>query len=203
MKPTLLLILILFTSVLFAQQKEFRIQGRVVDKKGNPIPDAYIINSRNYSKNTSRENGVFDVQVLPADSLIVSHVSFFRKTVTVFQLMKNPVIQLSLDTINILQIDVLSDEMTDAERAAKNVNSINFDMKPKPGGDNYTETERMDNLVSTENRVLRSEASAVTYQFSPSEVIGNLIGKIQKRKKSNEYYSTKKKKKENKKQEPK
>jgi hypothetical protein len=56
----------------------------------------------------------------------------------------------------------------------------------------------MNDLQSTENRVLRNKASAVTYQFSPSAVIGSLIDKIEKRKKSNEYYSTKKKKREGK-----
>jgi len=180
----------------FAQQEELLIQGQVVDKNGHAIPDAYIINTRNFDKNTSRYNGVFDAHVLPTDSLIISHVSFFRKMVTAFQLMKNPVIQLDLDTINIMQVDVLSDKMTDAERAKENISSINFDIKPKPGGDIYTESERMNDLISTENRVMRSEASAVTYQFSPSAVVGSIIDKIEKRKKSNEYNSTKKKDKE-------
>lgn len=197
MKPILLLLLILFCSYSFAQQQELHIQGRIVDKNGHAIPDAYIINSRNYDKNTSRYNGVFDAHVLPTDSLIISHVSFFRKIVTAFELMKNPVIQLDLDTINIMQIDVLSDKMTDAERAKENISSINFDIKPKPGGDIYTESERMNDLISTENRVMRSEASAVTYQFSPSAVIGNIVDKIERRKRSNEYSSTRKLKKEN------
>lgn len=196
MRQTLLFILLFICTVSLAQQTEFLLQGKVVDKNGNPVPDTYIINSRNFDKNTSRGNGVFDMEVLPSDSLIISHVSFFRKMVTVFQLMKNPVIQLDLDTINILQVDVLSDQMTDAERAEENINNINFDIKPKPGGDAYTESERMNDLLNSENRVMRSEASAVTYQFSPSAVIGNIIDKIEKRKKSNEYYSTKKKKQE-------
>lgn len=182
----------------FAQQEALLVQGQVVDKNGHAIPDAYIINTRNYDKITSRYNGVFDARVLPTDSLIISHVSFFRKLITAFELMKNPVIRLDLDTINIMQVDVLSDKMTDAQRAKENISSINFDIKPKPGGDIYTESERMNDLISTENRVMRSEASAVTYQFSPSAVIGNIVDKIEKRKRSNEYSSTRKLKNENK-----
>ena len=190
MKPLLLLILIL-TGFCARCQNEFNIQGRIMDKHNHPINDAYIINTRNLDKNTSRENGVFDARVLPGDSLIISHVSFFRKMVSVYQIMKNPVIQLDIDTINIVQIDVLSDEMTDAERAAENIKSIDFDFRPKPD-DSFTESERMENLLNTENRVQRSEASALTYQFSPSEVIGKIINNMKKRKKSNEYSSTKK-----------
>lgn len=181
----------------FAQQEELHIQGRIVDKHGHAVPDAYIINTRNYDKNTSRYNGVFDADILSTDTLIISHVSFFRKTVTAYQLMKNPEIKLDMDTINIMQVDVLSNQMTDAERAEKNINSINFDPRPQPDRDAYTESERMNDLLSTENRVMRSEASALTYQFSPSAVIGNIINKIEKRKRSNEYSSTRKLKKEN------
>ncbi|MEZ5103912.1 MAG: hypothetical protein R2757_05420 [Draconibacterium sp.] len=198
MKPTLVLFLILFVLNSYSQQQEeLVIQGRIIDKNGTPIPDAYIINLRNMNKNTSRNNGVFDAYVLPGDSLIITHVSFFRKLVTVYSLMKNPVIQLSLDTVNILQIDIISEQITDKERAKQNIENMGFSIKPKAGGDIYTESERMNDLMSTENRVLRTEASAVTYQFSPSKVIGSLIDKIEKRKKSNEYYSTKKKKHEN------
>ena len=195
MKPLILIILTLTFFNCFSQQKEFAIQGRVLDINSNPVPDAYIINPRNMDKNTSRPNGVFDAIVLPGDSLIITHVSFFRKTVTVYQLMKNPVVQIDLDTINILQVDVLSDDMTDVERAANNVNEIEFDFRPQDN-DTYTESERMEDLLNTENRVQRTAASALTYEFSPSEIIGDVINKIKKRKKGNEYSSTKKKKQE-------
>ena len=195
MKPLLYIILTLTFFTGYSQQQEFTIQGRVLDSNNNPVPDAYIINARNMDKNTSRANGVFDALVLPQDSLIITHVSFFRKTVTVYQLLQNPVIQLDLDTINILQVDVLSDDITDLERAAKNMNDIVFDFRPKDN-DTYTESERMEDLLNTENRVQRSAASSLTYEFSPSELIGDLVNKIKKRKKASTYSSTKKKKQE-------
>jgi len=194
MKPTLIFAFLLFFLNSYSQQEEFLIQGKIIDKNGTAISDAYIINLRNLDKNTSRGNGVFDTYVLPNDSLVITHVSFLRKTVTAYSLMKNPVVQLNPDTVNIQQINVLSDQMTDMERAKKNIENMGFSMKPKPGGDSYTESERMNDLMSTENRIQRSEASAVIYQFSPSAIIGGLVDKIEKRKKSNEYYSTRKKK---------
>jgi hypothetical protein len=135
MKPILFLFPVLLFFNSFSQQEELQIQGRIVDKSGNPVPDAYVINLRNMDKNTTRDNGVFDAHVLPTDSLIITHVSFFRKIITVYSLMKNPVVQLSPDTINIPQIDVLSNQMTDAERAKQNIENIDFDFRPKPGGD--------------------------------------------------------------------
>ena len=192
MKKVFIIIFILNALQSYSQKEEFSFQARIVDKKNNPVPDAYIINPRNMNKTTSGNNGVFDVVVLPGDTLIISHVSYFRKTISVFQLMKNPIIHLDLDTVNILQVDVLSNDITDVKRAANNTQGFDYDFRPQPE-DNYTKSERMENLLNTENKVQRTAASAITYEFSPSEVIGKILDKIEKRKKSNEFYSVKKK----------
>lgn len=180
-----------FTS--FAQTERFQIEGRVVGINRMPVADAYVFNSRDLDKNITNANGVFSIWVLPSDTLIISHVSYFRKTVTVFSLLTNPTIQLNVDTINIKGIDVSPNQKTDYEKAMENIESIKFDFRPKPL-DSYTESERMKEVLSANNRVQRVEASSVSLlRFSPSEQIGKLIDKIKRKKKKRKENSTKKK----------
>lgn len=192
MKLPLFFILVLTVVGSFAQNGEFVLQGQLVDANKQPISDAYIINFRNSDKNTSRTNGVFDVRVLPTDSLIFSHVSFFRKVVSVFELLRNPQVEMVRDTVNIMQIDVSPEQMTDAERALENIKSLDFDFRPQPG-DNYTQSERMTDLLNTENRVQRAASNSLDLlRFSPSEEIGKLIDKVKRRKKARQFDSTRK-----------
>ncbi len=190
-KPLLVALLILFACDAFPQQKEIHVQGLVVSPDKIPVSDAYVINFRSQNKDVTRGNGVFDVWVLPSDTLIITHVTFLRKKVTVFELMKNPVIQLEPDTISLNQVDVLSKGKTDIERAIENVQQINFDPRPKVT-DVYNESERMTQLLNTENRVERARANSLNYEFSPSEVIGKIVDRIKLRKRASEYSSTKK-----------
>jgi hypothetical protein len=193
MKQFLLLIFVFLVYHSFAQDKEFLIQGQVVDRNNNPISDSYIFNERNSLKSVSKSNGVFDVLVLPGDSIIISHISYIRKVVTVYQLMVNPVVQLELDTINIKPVNISANERSDYQNAMKNIESIKFDFRPQPG-DDYTESERMKNLFNTENQVERAYSNSLSLmQFSPSEKIGKLISKRQKRKAAKQFYSTKEK----------
>ena len=182
----------------FSQQTEFHLQGQVIDSHGNPVSDAYVINYRDQRKNVTRPNGVFDVWILPKDSLFVTHVTYLRKIITAFDLLKNPIIVLKTDTVNIDQVDVFSTKRTDIELAKENIRQINFDPRPQIN-DDYTESERMHQLLNTENKVERAAANSLTYQFSPSAVIGKIIDRIKLRRQSNEYFSTKK---STKKQEP-
>lgn len=182
----------------FSQQTEFHLQGQVIDSHGNPVSDAYVINYRDQRKNVTRANGVFDVWILPKDSLFVTHVTYLRKIITAFDLLKNPIIVLKTDTVNIDQVDVFSTKRTDIELAKENIRQINFDPRPQIN-DDYTESERMHQLLNTENKVERAAANSLTYQFSPSAVIGKIIDRIKLRRQSNEYFSTKK---STKKQEP-
>ncbi len=171
------------------QQQPFYLQGQFVDANQNPVSDVYIFNLRNGDKNVSKGNGVFDVHVLPSDSLIASHISFLRKVITVFDLMKNPVIQLNLDTLQIKPVNVSAKNISDYEKAKKNIESIGFDFKPLPT-DIFSESERVNELMKTENRVHRVAASSVVFaRFSPSEQIGKFF-EIRKRKKEARQFSS-------------
>lgn len=192
MKQFLLLILIFSFLNSFAQEKEFLFQGQVVDAIQNPISDAYLVNPRNSVKAVSRSNGVFDMWVLPADSIIISHISFLRKTVTVYRLMLNPIVQLETDTVNIRPVNVSASQRTDYEKAMKNIESIGFDFRPY-SDDAYTETERMQSLMQQEDQVQRVTASSVRLAgFSPSEEINKILAKHRKKKEGKQFSSTKK-----------
>ena len=191
MKPLLLFICVFVVLISNAQDKEFKLQGQVVDSKLNPVSDAYIFNLRNSVKDVSRSNGVFEVGVLPGDSIVISHISFLRKVVTVHQLMINPIIQLDLDTINIRPVNVSASQRSDYEKALKNMESIEFDFRPQPD-DAFTETERMKTLINTENQVERAYSNSLNFlQFSPSEQIGKLVEKRKKKKEAKQFLSTK------------
>lgn len=191
MKPLLLVFFILAVLISTAQEKEFNIQGQVVDSKQNPVADAYIFNIRNSVKDVSKSNGVFSVWVLPGDSIIISHISYLRKVVTTYRLLTNPVIVLDPDTVNIKPVNVSASQRTDYEKAMKNIQSMGLDFRPLPD-DAYTESERMKDLLNTENRVQKSAASALTYQISPSEIFGKLAEKRKKKKEAKQFSSTRK-----------
>ncbi len=191
MKPLLLVIFVLTVLFSAAQEKEFNIQGQVVDSKQNPVADAYIFNIRNSVKDVSKSNGVFSVWVLPGDSIIISHISYLRKVVTTYQLLINPIVVLETDTVNIKPVNVSASQRTDYEKAMKNIQSMGFDFRPQPN-DTYTESERMKDLLNTENRVQKSAASALTYQISPSEIFGKLAEKRKKKKEAKQFSSTRK-----------
>ena len=169
----------------YGQQNEFQLEGKIVNSNGNQIPDAYIINYRNLDKRISLANGIFDIWVLPTDSLIISHISYYRKKVSVYELLINPVIQLETDTINIIEVDVSPEYKTDFERAHENLLFLS-EMDVPAFTKIETETEPVQQLMLEHNKVLRSGASSITMvRFSPSEQIEKIIQKIKKRKKKN------------------
>ncbi len=186
-------LILLFTSYSsFSQQDLFQIEGRILGAQMKPVADAYIFNFRNLDKNITNSNGVFSIWVKPGDSLTISHVSYYRKTVTVHSLLVNPIIMLEVDTIAIKGVNVSPNQKTDTEKAMENIESIKFDFRPQPD-DNYTETERMQLLMNTENRVQRTASYSLNLlQFSPSEKISNFFEKRKKRRKAKQYDSTKK-----------
>ncbi len=188
--PFILLFFTFYNS--FSQQDLFQIEGRVVGAQMKPVADAYIFNFRNLEKNITNSNGVFSVWVKPSDSLTISHVSYFRKTVTVYSLLVNPVVMLEIDTIALKGVTISPNQKTDSEKAMENIESIKFDFRPQPF-DGYTESERMSELISTENAVERAYSSSISLlRFSPSEKISNYFEKRKKRKKAKEFDSTKK-----------
>ncbi|HSO88078.1 MAG TPA: hypothetical protein VLQ91_16115 [Draconibacterium sp.] len=191
MKLFLFMVLVLAFLGSFAQQEEFHLQGQIIDAKKNPISDANIFNDRSSVKYISKSNGIFDVRVLPGDSIIITHISFIRKVVTVHQLMVNPIVQLDLDTINIRPVNVSASQRSDYEKAMKNMERIEFDFRPQPD-DDYTEAEKMQVLMMTEDQVQRVAASSVSLvRFSPSEEIGKMISKRKKKKEAKQFSSTK------------
>ena len=191
MKQLVLLMLVFSFLNSFAQDKEFFLQGQIVDVKQNPVSDVYLFNPRNSIQSISRSNGVFDIWVLPADSIIISHISFLRKTVTVYRLMLNPIIQLETDTVNIRPVNVSASQRTDYEKAMKNIERIEFDFRPN-SDDVSTETERMQSLMQKEDQVQRVAASSVRLAgFSPSEEINKILAKHRKKKEAKQFSSTK------------
>jgi hypothetical protein len=179
----------------FSQQEEkFIIEGQIIGLNGKCVADAYVINFRDLDKNITNTIGVFSIWVFSSDSLLISHISYFRKVVTVYELLSNPIVQMQLDTINIKDIVVSPNQKTEYEKAMENINSIDFDIRPQPD-DEYTEGERIQFLLNSENIVHRSAASSVSIlKFSPSEKIQKLFTKRKQRKKSKQYKSTRKKK---------
>lgn len=136
-------------------------------------------------KNITNYRGIFSIWVSPGDSLIISHISYFRKVVTVHTLLSNPIVHLQLDTVNIKDVVVSPGQKTDYEKAQENIKSIDFDIRPQPD-DKFTESERVEFLLNTENIVHRSAASSVSFlNFSPSEKIKKLFTKRKQREKKN------------------
>ena len=179
-------------AVVTMNAQEFALQGKITDSAQNPVSDAYVFNIRSADRCFSTGNGLFELRVQPSDTLIISHISFLRKIVTVYELLKNPVVTLETDTMNIKAVNVTGNLQTAHDLAMKNINYQTFDALPRIS-DNFSETERTAQLMKTENRVLRTEASSVRIaSFSPSAVIGKFAEKRAKRKIAKEYNSTRK-----------
>lgn len=194
MKPFLLLTILLFSFSCFAQQKEFFVGGKIIDANSNPIPDTHVINYRNLKKVVSSSEGTFNIWVQPGDSLMISHISFFRKKVFADSIRYNSTITLILDTINIIEVHVSPDEKTDYEKAMDNIASIK-QAKVHTFVKIKEDTNPVNAMVTEHNELMRSEASSISiYRFSPSSVIDKLVKKRKRRKHSNQYYSTRKKK---------
>jgi hypothetical protein len=184
-------LLFLITTLAVAAQ-EFALQGKITDSAQNPVSDAYVFNIHNSAQCFSNHSGLFELNLQPSDTLIISHISFLRKVVTVYELLKNPVVILETDTLTIKPVNVTGNLQTAHDQAMKNINYQTFDALPRIG-DNFTETERTTELMKSENRVLRTEASSVKIaSFSPSVVFGKFAEKRAKRKIAKEYNSTRK-----------
>ena len=184
-----LLFLLAFVTV---HAQEFALQGKITDNAQNPVSDAYVFNIRNAAKCFSTGNGLFELRVQPADTLIISHISFLRKVVTVYELLKNPVVMLETDTLSIKPVKVTGTLQTAHDQAMKNINYKAFDPLPRIG-DNFSLTERTTELMKTEKRELRTEASSVKIaSFSPSVVFGKLAEKRAKRRIAKENNSIRK-----------
>lgn len=191
--------IILSCLCLFAssQEEEFYLEAQIIDSNQNPLRDVYVLNYRNLDKTVSNENGIFGLLVLPGDSLMISHISYQRKVIHVFHLLLNPVIQIDIDTINILEVNIFSNQKTDSEKALENIKSIEFDLRPQPG-ESFTEKGMVQDMLNRENGIMKSEATSLDIiSFSPTAIFEIIANKIKRRKKANQFYSHKKKSKKN------
>ena len=184
--------LLLFLTALVTTAQEFALQGKITDSGNKPVSDAYVFNIRNAKNCFSNNAGLFELKVQPADTIIISHISYLRKVVTVYELLKNPVVMLESDTMNLKQVNVSGNLVTDHDKVMKNINYQAFDPLPRIS-DNFSEVEMSMQLMITEKREMRTEASSVRIaSFSPSDIFGKFAEKRKKRKIANEYNSTRK-----------
>lgn len=193
---TLLTSIVLFLSLAVnAQQKDFLIEGQVVDQFGNAIQDVYVVNLNSHEKDISRKNGVFTVWVSPSDSLVLSHIAYFRKIVSVHTLLVNPTVTLLSEDVNIPEIQVSTNQLSEYDRAKKNVSFLeDYEVPAYTKIDN--DADAVSEMMVENNRLMRSEASSVRIvAFSPSEQIHQFYSLFKKKDSHSDYSSTRKVKK--------
>lgn len=175
----------------FGQIKRFLIQGQVVDQNDNPISDVYIVNLDNHEKDISYHNGVFAVWVSPGDSLVLSHISYFRKIVSVHALLVNPKVRLMSENVDIKEVTVSPEQITDIDRAENNLLFMNEYRPPVKMRIKSEEVNPVEATMTEHNDLMRSEAASISLvHFSPSENIGKLFTRLKKKNQSNNYFST-------------
>jgi TonB-linked SusC/RagA family outer membrane protein len=78
---SLLAVLVCFATLVTAQTTE--ITGRVVDKNGDPIPNASIVTKATKAATVANADGNFTIKAKPGDALVISAVAYNTITVTV------------------------------------------------------------------------------------------------------------------------
>jgi len=193
MKTITTIFLLLLCSITFAQEQKFLIEGKIVDDNGNPVTDVYIVNLNNHDKDVSHPNGIFAIWVSPGDSLILSHISYFRKIVSVQTILVNPIITLESEHVDIPEVRVSPSQTTDIDRAKQNLQFLDEYKAPVKMRMQDEENEPVTTLVTEYNSIMRSEASSVSLvKFSPSDNIGKLFTKLKKKDQYEQYNSTRK-----------
>lgn len=177
-----------------AQEDKIQLQGKIINQNGNGVSDVYIINTNNLEKDITKSDGIFTLTVSPTDTLIISHISYHRKQVNVYTLLKDPVIILESDNITIPEITVTPDKINDYDRAKKNLSFLK-DYKAGSYSKIKLEANPLQTMMTEHNRLMRTEAGSINLLQFPLETITKLAEK-QKRKRnsSNDYFSTRKQK---------
>ncbi|WP_321371516.1 hypothetical protein [uncultured Draconibacterium sp.] len=195
MKTFTILLAIFCCMNTYSQNKNFTLEGKTVDSKGEPIADVYIINPRTLEKDITRANGVFSVTVSPQDSLIFSHISYFRKSVHVYELLQNPQVILDSEDVQIPEVIVSPDKTTDIKRAQENLQFLD-EYKPLKYNKIKPESDPTTTIMTEHNRLMRTEAGSVSFLpilGLPIQLIDNAVQKRKRRKKhQTDYYSTQK-----------
>ena len=182
MKQVLLVILILISLSSVAQQERITIQGKIVDQNGEPVSDVYIINLVTNEKDISLKNGIFTIKISPTDSLVLSHISYFRKILKANSLLLDPLVTLESENVNIQEVTISPEQKSDLDFANENIQQIDWDPRPQPG-DDYSASERANKMMTENNRVMRTEASSVSLlRFSIGDILGKWKKKREKRK---------------------
>ena len=175
----LILFMFLFSGLVSqAQHEAFLIEGRIVDQNGIAIPDVYVVNLRNHDRDISRDNGVFTIWVNPSDSLIFSHISYIRKVVRVHTILVNPLVEMYSEHINVPEIRISPEQISDLDRANNNLEFINEYKVPNFSKISSDQQNPVTTIATENNRIMRSEASSVSIvRFSPSDVLGKVFVK--------------------------
>lgn len=193
MKKVFTILLLLSAFALQAQEKAFLLEGQVVDQMMKPVPDVYVVNLNSHDKDISRSNGVFSLWVTPSDSLIFSHISYYRKVVKVHLLLLNPVVMLESENVDIPEIRISTDKLSDMDRAKKNLDFIETYSPPKLQRMQIDAVEPVQQIMVENNALMRSEASSVHIaSFSPSESLHVLYSKFKRKNPLTNYSSTRK-----------
>lgn len=193
MRPLLIFALVVLTLSSFGQVQRFTIQGKVVDPKGEPISDVYIVNLNSKDKDISLSDGIFTIQVLPSDSIILSHISYFRKLVHIHDILLDPIITLYSENVDIPEVRVTPEQKSDLDRANENMKFIGEYTPPVKARLSGEEADPVSTIMTEHNDQMRVEASSLNLvRFSPSENIGKLFTRLKKKDISNDYSSTKK-----------
>ncbi len=194
MKTISTLLFLCYCITVFAQDDKIQIQGKIVNKNGDPISDVYIINTSNHEKDITQADGVFTITVSQNDSLILSHISYFRKAVKVFTLLQDPVVILESDNIEIPEVTITPENKSDYERAKKNLMFLN-DYKVQSYTKIKPESDPVNTIMTEHNRLMRVEAGSINLLQLPLEALTKFGKKKRhKRKRSNDFYSTRKQK---------
>ncbi|WP_320110269.1 hypothetical protein [Draconibacterium orientale] len=187
---TILFSILFLTS--YGQIKRFLVQGQVVDQNDNPISDVYIVNLDNHEKDISHKNGVFSVWVSPGDSLVFSHISYFRKIVSVHTLLVNPKVELVSENVDIPEIIVSPQQVSEMDKAEQNLAFMKDYNPPVKFRMAEEESDPVSVIMTEHNDLMRSEASSISiFRFSPSENVGKLFT-LWKKDQSDDYFSTRK-----------
>jgi len=192
MKRIFTILLVLSSFIIHAQDKPFLLDVRVVNELNEPIPDVYVVNMNSHEVDLSNEIGVFSVWVTPGDSLVLSHISFYRKVSRVYNLLLNPVIMLESQNVDIPEIRITSsvNTLSDEERAAMNIRPVQA-YKPIVLERMHYESDPVRDMVTANNSVMRTEAASVhLISFSPGQTLSILYSKFKRKDPLTNYHST-------------
>lgn len=132
MKNYIALIIFILSSSLFAQQ--IKLEGKIVDLTSQKAISDATIQIKNTTKfTTSNSKGVFTLDAINKDTLIIHHLSYKSKEVIVIS--KNPLITLEINAIDLESILVKSNILQDVSQSTVVVDNIKSTTRPRNVGD--------------------------------------------------------------------